>query len=77
MMLKHDALSRRLEAMERKTPSPEELEARKHQEFLSKFTVDELRHMRAIVERTDWDRDKMTFADIAFLEDLEVRHGEA
>ena len=69
MMSKHNALSRRLEAMERKMPSPEELEARKHQEFLSKCSDDELNRLIVITKNGEWSS-----ADIAFWEELVAKY---
>jgi len=73
--MKHNALSRRLESLESEMPSPEELEARRHREFLSKCTDGELRRLGVIIQRIDGDRDKLTPEEVAFLEGLEARYG--
>ena len=73
--MKPNALSRRLDALESEMPSPEELEARRHMEFLSKCTDEELRRLGVVIERIDGDRDKLTPEEVAFLEGLEARYG--
>lgn len=73
--MKHNALSRRLEALEITMPTLEELDARRHQEFLSKCTEEELRRLVVIIEGIDGDKDKLTPEDIAFLEGLEAKYG--
>ncbi len=73
--MKHNALSRRLEALESEMPSLEELEARRQRELLSKCTTDELRRLGVIIERIDGDRDKLTTEEITFLEGLEAKYG--
>jgi hypothetical protein len=56
-------------------PSLEELEAQRHQEFLSKCTDEELRQLGVIIERIDGDRDRLTPEEVAFLEELEAKYG--
>lgn len=73
--MKHNALSRRLGALESTMPTLEELEARRQRELLSKCTTDELRRLGVIIERIDGDRSKLTPEDVAFLEGLEAKYG--
>ena len=72
--MKHWACSRRLEVLESEIPGPEELKAQRHQGFLSKLVVWELRRLRAIIVRTGGDRNKLAPGEVVFLEGLKVKY---
>ncbi len=68
-------LENRLSQLESKLPPPDELEKRRRQEFLSRFSVPELKRLEEIILRTDRDRSKLTAEETAFLEELEAKYG--
>jgi hypothetical protein len=67
--MRHEKLERRVAALESRLPTPEDEEKRRLDEFLYKFSDEELDRMIKITEK-----DEMSSDDITFLEELEARY---
>ena len=67
--MKLDGLERRVAVLESRLPTPEDVEERRREEFLSKCSDEELHRLIKITEK-----DELSPEDIVFMEAMEARY---